>query len=208
MRDNAFPEDRVLFVRRLYEGHSTYQLATLQLLSGGRKEFIMEAGAIAALRWITEEIAMARVPYQITGGLAARAYGSTRDLYDIDLDVPEPSMDELARRLRKHIVFGPSRYKDDFWDLQLVTLNHHGFPIDLGGAYDTRIFDKLKKRWRILSVDLELAQWVTIEGIRVPVAPLEHLLEYKIILDRIEDRIDVMEIRTNMLGGLARPRND
>lgn len=169
---------------------------------------MMDARATAALRWIAGEMALAGVPYQITGGLAARAYGSTRDLYDIDLDVPEASMGELTRRLREYVVFGPARYEDAFWDLQLVTLNYRGFPVDLGGAYETRIFDKVGQRWCLLCVDLGLAQWVTIEGIRVPVAPLEHLLEYKTIIDRVEDRVDIAEIRRKMPGGFAPPQND
>ena len=100
----------------------------------------------AALRWIASEMALAGIPYQITGGLAARVYGSTRNLYDIDLDVPEASMGELTRRLREHVVYGPARYKDAFWDLQLVTLDYRGFHVDLGGAYNTRIFDKVGQR--------------------------------------------------------------
>ena len=56
-----------------------------------------------------------------------------------------------------------------------------------------------------MCVDLGLAQWFTIEGVRVPVVPLEQLLEYKTIIDRVEDRADVAEIRGKMPGAFASP---
>ena len=42
-----------------------------------------------ALIWITDIIKKHHTPFQITGGLAAIAYGANRPLLDIDIDIPD-----------------------------------------------------------------------------------------------------------------------
>lgn len=44
------------------------------------------------LRWVVSILKKQRIPFQISGGLAAHIYGSKRPLNDIDLDVPEDKM--------------------------------------------------------------------------------------------------------------------
>ena len=58
----------------------------------------------------------------ISGGFAARLYGATRDLADIDIDIPEDRFAELIPQVKEYIKLGPARYKDDNWDLFLMTL--------------------------------------------------------------------------------------
>ncbi len=101
-----------------------------------------ENDARAALAWIVGALRERGVPFQITGGLAARCYGAKRPLVDIDIDVPEEHLPSLGRVLAEHVVFGPGRFRDDDWDLTLLTLRYAGQNIDLGGAYETRFFDR------------------------------------------------------------------
>lgn len=51
--------------------------------------------ASQALRWIVAILEENRIPFQVTGGLTARVYGSHRPLNDIDLDVPVVDPEDL-----------------------------------------------------------------------------------------------------------------
>ena len=49
-----------------------------------------------ALKWIVKILRDHNIPFQISGGFAARIYGSKRELADIDIDVATDRLDELA----------------------------------------------------------------------------------------------------------------
>src|SRR5579872_2437385 len=101
----------------------------------------------ASLKWITDILKKLGIPFQISGGLAARAYGATRDLIDIDIDIPEDKFGVVQAKVSEFIIFGPSRLKTANWDLLLITLNHHGQEIDLSGTDTTKIFNKTTGKW-------------------------------------------------------------
>ena len=46
----------------------------------------------AALIWITNILKKHQIPFQISGGLAAIAYGASRSLADIDIDIPDNNL--------------------------------------------------------------------------------------------------------------------
>jgi transcriptional regulator len=148
----------------------------------------------ASLKWITDILKELKIPFQIAGGLAAIAYGSKRDLNDIDIDIPEEKFDLLKDRVSDFIISGPSHVKDDHWDLLLMTLNHHGQFIDISGAYQTKIFNHSVKKWHSILTDFSKALLVELFELNVPIISQKELLDYKKILARPVDLVDIKEI--------------
>ena len=118
----------------------------------------------SSLTWITEILEDLNIPFQIAGGLAAKAYGATRDLWDIDIDIPEDKFELVRAKVSEFIIFGPSHFQDIHWDLWLMTLNHHGQKIDLSGAYQIKICDQLTGLWHKLQTDFSKAVFIEILG--------------------------------------------
>lgn len=148
-----------------------------------------------ALQWITDILKKYGIPFQITGGLAAIAYGATRPLEDIDIDIPEDQFDVFKNDVKEFIRFGPERFKSDRWDLLLMTLNYRGQEIDISGAYDTQILNASTGHWQKLQENLEMATVKNIFGLDLPVIPLEKLIHYKKALARDVDLMDIQEIQ-------------
>ncbi|MBS0358657.1 MAG: hypothetical protein JSS53_05260 [Proteobacteria bacterium] len=147
--------------------------------------------AKSAIVWITNILEKLNIPFQIAGGLAARAYGSTRKLEDIDIDIPEDKFYLVKHEVSEFIVYGPERYKDEIWDVMLMTLNYNGQLIDLSGAYHTKIWNAKTKKWQELITDFSKAQIKNIFGIQLPVISCDELISYKKILSREVDIKDI-----------------
>lgn len=149
------------------------------------------------LRWITGILNGHRIPFQLTGGLAAHAYGATRPIHDIDLDIPEDRFDDILDEVRPYIILSPKHYRDKVWDLKLMTLNYLGQEIDLGGAYATRILDEKTGEWHDCRADLAATRPMTVAGVTVPVVDKRELIEYKswLALPGDHQEQDVREIR-------------
>lgn len=102
----------------------------------------MEEKTICALRWILEILERHEIEYQITGGFAAKLYGSLCELHDIDIDIPNASMQKILPDVAEYITYGPAHFRDAKWDMQLITLNYKGQEIDIGGIDTLRISNK------------------------------------------------------------------
>jgi hypothetical protein len=148
----------------------------------------------AALQWIVAILNRYQVPFQITGGLAAKAYGSDRELVDIDIDIPEEAFSRIVPEVSEYLLFGPAPYQDPSWDLQLMTLLYRGQEIDLCGAHQAKIFDQARKEWVNLKADFPTSEVKELLGISLPVVCRKDLLDYKRKLDRAVDRIDIAAI--------------
>ena len=134
-----------------------------------------------ALDWILSILRKNNIDYQITGGLAANLYGSTRELYDIDLEVSDSDVNRLSEICREYIVYGPERYVDEHFDLLLMTLKYRNQLIDVCGI------DKMSIKGFRQTIDLNNA--VDIGGYRV--VGLVDLIAYKKLLGREVDLIDI-----------------
>jgi hypothetical protein len=149
----------------------------------------------AALIWITNILNKNNIPFQITGGLAARVYGAKRPLEDVDIDIPEDKFDLIKIEVANFITFGPKNFKSEKWDLLLMTLNYEGQEIDLSGAYHAKIFNESTGTWHKLTEDLSNVVIKEMFGLQLPVIPCNALLVYKKMLAREVDLIDIREIQ-------------
>ncbi|EKD71299.1 MAG: hypothetical protein ACD_46C00220G0003 [uncultured bacterium] len=150
-----------------------------------------------ALIWITNILQRYSIPFQIAGGLAVRAYGSTRELMDIDIDISENDFEKIINEVKPFIIFGPAQFKDDKWDLFLLTLNYMGQEIDLSGAYTTKIYNNNTHVWEKITTNLAKVNYINIEGLILPVIPRDELILYKKILARPVDLLDIIFLENN-----------
>lgn len=148
-----------------------------------------------ALKWIVSILRKHNVPFQISGGFAANIYGAKRSINDIDMNIPEDKMEIILPDIEKYITFGPADYKDEKWDLKLITLNYNGQEIDIGGAFDTKIFDDKKKVWVHFPAKVETAQTHTVYGIEVPIVRPQDLIEYKKLLSGEHQKTDITAVQ-------------
>ncbi|OGK51808.1 hypothetical protein A3B02_01870 [Candidatus Roizmanbacteria bacterium RIFCSPLOWO2_01_FULL_42_14] len=148
-----------------------------------------------ALKWIIGVLEDNKITYQITGGFAAHIYGSTREVNDIDIDISEGSFQIILEDVRSKIVYGPCRYQDAKWDLQLMTLNYNGQEIDIGGAFETKIFDSINQTWVPFPGDFSKRRHMLFAGTDIYVVDPQSLIEYKSLLDGKHQKEDIAAIK-------------
>ena len=149
----------------------------------------------AALAWIVEVLERHSVPYQVVGGLAARAYGATRPILDIDLYVPFDLAGAALEEIYPHVYWGPKYYVDDCWDLTYLKADSRGQKVELGdSSSEPKFFDKGAGRWVLQRVDYGASVRVELFGVRAAVMPDEELVRYKLALGREVDLVDAEQI--------------
>ena len=148
----------------------------------------------AALKWIVTELRERNIPFALVGGIAANAYGTTRPLNDIDIDIPEKFLDALSRELGEFKTFGPERSISDCFDCQLLGFSYQGQEIELSGAEGLLIKDTSISKWVSWPTDLSKIEQCTVLGLTVPVMAREQLIAYKRLAGRETDLIDVYQL--------------
>lgn len=150
-----------------------------------------------AFHWIIDILEEYHIAYKISGGLAARLHGAKRELADIDIELADADVIKLAHEVKPFIVFGPTRYKDENWNLELMTLEYEGQEIDIAGI-EALIFDQKMRGWVACPGDLTTVEIKEAFGRRVPVESLQTLISYKTILGRDVDLEDIRELKAIM----------
>ncbi len=154
-----------------------------------------------ALGWLTGILARRRVPYQVVGGLAARAYGASRALVDIDLYIPLSHAQAALEEMRPYLVRAPLPHKSDSWDLVYLALQYEGVWIEIGDSEtNPRFFNRIDRRWEPQVIDYEASRLAALYGCEVAVMPRDELLRYKAMLDREVDHLDIEEIEKHETG--------
>lgn len=155
----------------------------------------MDKNAKAAFHWIARILRKNKVPFRISGGLAANSYGSERELVDIDIDVPDDALMKLMPLLKKFKFAGPNHYKDGEWDVNSISIDCNGQDVDLIGADSQKIFNKNTQAWEKLKVNFSQSSKKKVFGLVVPVISKKELIVYKSKIRRGVDLLDVKALK-------------
>ena len=146
-----------------------------------------------ALLWIIDILKENNISYRISGGFDARLYGSKRKLADIDIEVHKKDINKIYKNTKKFVIYSPKRYRDENWDLQLMTLKYKNQEIDIA-SFEAKIFNQATHKW--VKRPGVFSDFVVkkVFGIEVFVENVKALITYKKILGRAVDRQDVNQL--------------
>ncbi|WP_386082702.1 hypothetical protein ACFIOZ_05580 [Vreelandella sp. F11] len=150
-----------------------------------------------AAQWIVGLLRDRSIPFLICGGLAAKGYGSERELNDIDLFVPGEHFSSVVQAGQEFISKAAAHRQEEGWDLTYVQFKYHGIKVEVGSADSPHIFDAGKETWAPLDIDFSRYATVHLLGLELPLMLKEDLIRYKTLLSRPVDIQDVRAIREN-----------
>ncbi|NJK74068.1 MAG: hypothetical protein HC942_08020 [Microcoleus sp. SU_5_6] len=134
-----------------------------------------------------------QIPYQITGGLAGNIYGSKWPLQDIDIEVPQTRIAEVAELFGEYTVRPLSRFVDEEFDLMFLALRINDIDVEINQAEDAFIFsDGIRIQ---LDTDLSQARRLNFCGLNLLVQPLDNIIKYKKLLKRHNDVSDLIKLQ-------------
>ena len=145
-----------------------------------------------AFTWIIGILKEHKIPFQITGGFAANIYGSNSVLVDIDIGIPDEKIFEIQNRVKKFIIYGPKRYKDNVFDLLLMTLKYKGQEMDIYGINSEKLFNKKTNKWNKARINLSKTTKKKVFNLIVSIIPLKDLISYK---KKISRNVDIQDIK-------------
>ena len=149
----------------------------------------------AALNWIVSLLNRHNIPYQIVGGLAAKAYGATRPLVDIDIYAPMEQVRPVLDEMRPYITREPLPHHSESWDLIYMALEYHDISIEIGDtSTNPRFYNRRDGRWEPQPITFASSTIMTLYGTQVCLMPRDELLAYKAMLQREVDYQDIEEI--------------
>lgn len=158
-----------------------------------------EEKTINALHWIVEIFNRHDVPYRIGGGFAAKMYGCTRPINDIDFGTLKKYFPIILPEISKYITYGPNHYKDEKWDLEAISLNYHGQDIDISATDTMKMSNKEKTKWISRSSFPYETVDMNIEGVNIKVMNPVELIKYKKELDGDHQLIDIKAVENYLI---------
>ncbi|WP_227715919.1 MULTISPECIES: nucleotidyltransferase [unclassified Marinobacter] len=145
-----------------------------------------------AAQWIVRLLRDRSIPFLICGGLAAKGYGSERDLNDIDLFVPGEYFSSVVQAGHEFVSKAAAHRQEEGWDLTYVQFKYEGIKVEVGSAEGPRIYDAGSETWVPLSIDFSRYATVHLLGLELPLMLKDDLVQYKSALSR---RVDIEDIR-------------
>src|SRR5258708_4045809 len=151
-----------------------------------------------ALSWIVSLLNRYGIPYQVCGGTAAKAYGATRPLVDIDLYASlqdSPHCQTFMDEIQPHIIREWTPYLSASWDLLYLALNYQGMQIEIAeSTTNPRFYNHRDGRWEDQHIDFAVSTRISLYGVEVAIMPKDELLAYKAMLDREVDHLDIEQM--------------
>ena len=151
----------------------------------------------AALRTVADTLKTIGVPWQLTGGIAARYYGSARPLEDLDIDVPDACLAAVTTALvaaGAELAFHPSPSEATERRRCRSLLTLHGQTIDITGHTDLWFRHHESDVFIRNQGLLARAKQAVIDDIAVRVIPLDDLIAYKQVMRRPVDEMDLVAL--------------
>ncbi|WP_038882340.1 hypothetical protein [Vibrio jasicida] len=147
-----------------------------------------------ALKWLKDHLEAEGVEYQIVGGLAATIHGGSREIADIDLYIRNSDVNKVLARVSQFISKPLTHYTEYGWDIEYFQLVYQNQKIEIGLDLNTKIQSALDGSWHELEIHFSESVVKHYQGIELPVIPVHRLVEYKRILGREVDLIDIQEL--------------
>ncbi|HHG3024803.1 TPA: MazG-related protein [Vibrio parahaemolyticus] len=147
-----------------------------------------------ALKWLKDLLEAEGVEYQIVGGLAATIYGGSCEIADIDLYIRNSDANKVLARVSQFISKPLTHYTEYGWDLEYFQLVYQNQKVEIGLSQNTKIQSALDGSWHELEIYFSESVVKLYQGIELPVIPAHRLVEYKRILGREVDLIDIQEL--------------
>lgn len=154
---------------------------------------MLNAQQIEALRFIAQTLQQHNIPFQLTGGLAAIAYGANRPLYDIDIDMNHEDINTARELFKDYITKDFYHLIDKEFDIWLFSLEVGGVPIDISQVQESYFLKPAGTKARMSTV-IAHAQLQQVGDLHVPVQRKEELIAYKQIIARDTDLQDILQI--------------
>ncbi|EPJ2749179.1 nucleotidyltransferase domain-containing protein [Vibrio parahaemolyticus] len=150
-----------------------------------------------ALNWLKDLLDSENIEYQIVGGLAATIHGSNREVADIDLYIENSDANKILALASLYVSKPLTHYSEYGWDLEYFQLIYRDQKIEIGLAQHTKIQSSADGSWHQLEIDFSKSVTKTYQGIELQVIPIHSLVEYKRILGREVDLIDVQQLTSS-----------
>jgi hypothetical protein len=164
-------------------------------------EFIPEDRAAEAVAWLADLFQERNVRYAAAGGLAARAWGASRPLVDLDFYVHAEDLDRLESDLAPFVVQPLTELENEHWNLSLIRLEYGGVPLELSVGEGAKYREAVTGEWHDACPGFDACPELELFGIPVRVMNRSQLLEYKRRVDRAVDRADIASIEHSAVSG-------
>jgi hypothetical protein len=149
------------------------------------------------LCFVVNELDKEKISYQVSGGTAAILHGVNRETSDIDIDIHQADFPQVERLFREYVTHDYHKYfdeKDMDFDIWMMNLNIDGVEVEFGQAEEAKILGIGNTVWTPLPITIQNAEIIRVGEVEVRVQSKRDLIEYKKILGRDVDKVDVADL--------------